>query len=42
MPVFVDFGALNKVTMYDVYKVPVFEEMFYNLYGSKHYSTLDM
>ena len=37
----VDFRALNSVTKFDTYPLPVFEEMTSNLHGSKYYSVLD-
>jgi len=37
----VDFLALNSVTKFDTYPLPVFEEMTSNLHGSKYYSVLD-
>jgi len=36
----VDFRALNSVTKFDTYPLPVFEETTSNLHGSKYYSVL--
>ena len=37
----VDFRALNSVTKFDSYPLPVFEETTSTLYGSKYFSVLD-
>jgi hypothetical protein len=38
----VDFRALNKVTQFDAYQLPVFDETISNLHGSKYFTTLDV
>jgi hypothetical protein len=37
----VDFRALNSVTKYDTYPLPVFEEATASLHGSRYFTTLD-
>jgi hypothetical protein len=37
----VDFRALNAVTKYDSYPLPIFEETVAKLHGCKYFSTLD-
>jgi len=37
----VDFRALNSVTKFDTYQLPIFDEAMSNLHGSKYYSVLD-
>jgi len=37
----VDFRALNEVTKFDTYPLPVFEETTSSLHGSKYFSVLD-
>ena len=37
----VDFRALNSVTKFDSYPLPVFEETTANLFGSRYFSVLD-
>jgi len=37
----VDFRALNTVTKFDSYPLPVFEETTSTLYGSKYFTVLD-
>ena len=37
----VDFRALNSVTKFDPYPLPVFEETVSSLFGSKYFSVLD-
>ena len=37
----VDFRALNSVTKFDSYPIPVFEEATASLHGSKYFTTLD-
>ena len=37
----IDFRALNSMTNFDTYPLPVFEETTSNLHGSKYYSVLD-
>jgi hypothetical protein len=37
----VDFRALNAVTQFDAYKLPVLDEMISTLNGSKYFTTLD-
>jgi len=37
----VDFRALNSVTQFDPYPLPVFEETTSTLYGSKYFTVLD-
>jgi len=38
---YVDFLALNSVTKFDTYPLPVFEETTSNLHGCKYYRVLD-
>jgi len=37
----VDFRALNSVTKFDTYPIPVFEEATASLHGSRNFATLD-
>jgi len=37
----VDFRALNSVTRFDPYPLPLLEEATSSLYGSKYFSVLD-
>jgi hypothetical protein len=37
----VHFRALNKVTQFDAYQLPVFDETISTLHGSKYFTTLD-
>jgi len=37
----VDFRALNSVTKFDSYSIPVFEEATAFLHGSRYFTTLD-
>ena len=37
----VDFRALNAVTQFDTYPLPVFEETVSTLHGSKYFSVID-
>jgi hypothetical protein len=37
----VDFRALNKVTQFDTYPLPIFEETVSTLHGSQYFSVLD-
>jgi hypothetical protein len=38
----VDFRALNKVTQFDAYQLPVFDETMSTLHGSNYFTTLDL
>jgi len=37
----VDFRALNSVTKFDTYPIPVFEEATASLHGFRYFTTLD-
>jgi hypothetical protein len=37
-----DFRALNKISRFDCYNLPLFEETVSTLYGSRYFSTLDL
>ena len=37
----VDFRALNQVTQFDTYPLPIFEETVLTLHGSQYFSALD-
>jgi len=37
----VDFRALNSVTKFDTYPIPVFDEATASLHGSRYFTTLD-
>jgi hypothetical protein len=37
----VEFRAINTVTKFDTYPLPVYEEVVSTLYGSKNFSVLD-
>jgi hypothetical protein len=37
----VDFRALNGITEFDAYPLPIFDEIMSTLYGSKYYTTVD-
>jgi hypothetical protein len=38
---YVDFRALNSVTKFDTYPIPVFEEATASLHGLRYFKTLD-
>ena len=37
-----DFRALNKITQFDNYPLPIFEETVSTLYGSRYFSVVDL